>query len=123
LIQSQFLPSSSRLSESPAVLVTLLSHVDLGGRDTLPETVVKAVDTALLGLYPQEVLASASLELMRLVQDVVLSAPPALALSLVVALQNGICRWLEDNDNVLVGDARNEIVRDILPFLSTFDSS
>lgn len=70
------------------------------------------VNQALSDLYPEQALASTSLQLIRRLQDIVLSAPPTLALPLLLALQDSICKWLEDDENALVEDVRKEIVRD-----------
>ncbi|KAJ7134791.1 hypothetical protein C8R44DRAFT_771481 [Mycena epipterygia] len=99
-----------RFSQSPKEFLTLLSHVDLSGRDTLPEGVISAVNQALCDLYPEQALASTSLQLIRRLQDIILSAPPTLALPLLLALQDSICKWLEDDGNALVEDVRKEII-------------
>ncbi|KAJ6525288.1 hypothetical protein DFH09DRAFT_1416647 [Mycena vulgaris] len=100
-----------RFSESPEELLTLLSHLDLSGKTVLPEGVLRITDKVLAGIYPQQAIASTSLQLIRCIQDIVLSAPSALALPLLLALQDGICNWLEDDENVLVGDVRKEIIQ------------
>ncbi|KAJ7505135.1 hypothetical protein B0H11DRAFT_1977000 [Mycena galericulata] len=100
-----------RFSESLEELSTLLSYVDLAEENALPEGVMDAVDKALYDLYPDQALVSASLQFIRRVGDIVLSAPSTLALPLLLALQNGICHWLEDDKSLLVGHVRKEVVQ------------
>ncbi|KAJ7677482.1 hypothetical protein B0H17DRAFT_1182547 [Mycena rosella] len=100
-----------RLSKSPEELSTLLSHVDLSERATLPEGLIRTVGTVLRELYPHQALAPTSLQFIRRVQDIILSVPPTLALPLLLVLQDSICPWLEDDANVLVGDIRAEIAQ------------
>ncbi|KAJ7288150.1 hypothetical protein C8J57DRAFT_1279246 [Mycena rebaudengoi] len=99
-------------SDSPKEFLTLLSHVALTGRDTLPHRIITTTDKVLHDLYPpQERLLPISLRLMRRLQEIIISTPSALVLSFVLALQNGMCRWLEDESNALVDDVREEVVR------------
>ncbi|KAJ7442618.1 hypothetical protein FB451DRAFT_1297037 [Mycena latifolia] len=98
-------------SESPVEFSALLSHVNLSEQSTLPNSIMRTAAKVLYDLYPQHALAPTSLGLIRRVQDVILSAPPTLTLPLLLALQDSICKWLEDDDNVLVGDARKEIIQ------------
>jgi hypothetical protein len=103
--------SPFRFSESPQEFLTLLSYVDLTDRLTLPEAITSTVATVLGDLYPRQALVSTSLQIIRQLRDMILSAPSALALALLLALQDSICKWLEDDENVFDGDLRKEIVR------------
>ncbi|KAJ7016203.1 hypothetical protein C8F04DRAFT_1164189 [Mycena alexandri] len=97
-----------RLSDSPNELATLLSHVNLAGRTGLPQVTISALVKVLNDLYPQ-VLAPISLQIIQRIRDIILSAPSTLALPLLLELQDSICKWLEDDANVLGEDARREI--------------
>ncbi|KAF7346562.1 GLOBIN domain-containing protein [Mycena sanguinolenta] len=104
---------ASRLSESPEEFLTLLCLVDLTDTDQLPHALTSTVDKVICDLYPQQALAfeSTSLQIIRQLRDVILSAPSSLALPLLLALQDSICKWLEDDDSVLDGDVRTEVTR------------
>ncbi|KAJ6585180.1 hypothetical protein B0H19DRAFT_1059450 [Mycena capillaripes] len=100
-----------RLSDSPQEFLALLSYIDLAERSTLPQAITSALAEVLDDLYPRQALVSTSLQIIRRLQDIVLSAPPTLALPLLVGLQDCICKWLEDDENLLVKDVRKEITR------------
>ncbi|KAJ7781762.1 hypothetical protein DFH07DRAFT_1055347 [Mycena maculata] len=102
-----------RFFKSPHELLTLLSYVDLAGEDVLPLGVVRAMENALHDLYPDGALASTSLEFIRRVRDIIVSAPSALALPLLLALQDSICKWLLDDENLLIGDVRTEVAQSL----------
>ena len=88
-----------------------MSYFDFDGRTVLPEGVFSIVASAVDILYPHKALVPTSLQLIRRLRDIIQSAPLVLALPLLLALQNSICKWLEDDQNVLVGDVRKEVVR------------
>ncbi|KAJ6508524.1 hypothetical protein C8R45DRAFT_1089693 [Mycena sanguinolenta] len=104
---------ASRLSESPEEFLALLSLVDLTDTDQLPRAMTSTVDKVICDLYPRQALAfeSTSLQIIRQLRNVILSAPSSLALPLLLALQDSICKWLEDDDNVLDGDVRAEVTQ------------
>lgn len=87
-----------------------MSYVDLAEENALPDGVISTVEKALYDLY-ERAPTPTSLQFIRRVGDIFLSAPTALALPLLLALQSGICLWLEDDKNLLVRDAREEVVR------------
>ncbi|KAJ7095729.1 hypothetical protein B0H15DRAFT_880339 [Mycena belliarum] len=95
--------------DSPKELSTLLLHVDLSGKDALPDGIIRIADKVLGELYSQQAMIPTSLSIIRRLRDITLSTPPTLALPLLLALQGSICTWLEDEDNVLIGDVRKEI--------------
>ncbi|KAF8171995.1 hypothetical protein K438DRAFT_1852045 [Mycena galopus ATCC 62051] len=99
---------ASKLSESPQEFLTLLSYVDLTDSTELPRAIISATDKVVDDLYPH--LAPTSLQIVRQLRKVILSAPSTLALPLLLALQDSICKWLEDEDGILVGDVRTEVV-------------
>ncbi|KAJ7195440.1 hypothetical protein GGX14DRAFT_474749 [Mycena pura] len=100
-----------RCSESPEEFLTLLSYFDFDGRTVLPEGVFSIVANAVDILYPHKVSVPTSLQLIRRLRDIIQSAPLVLALPLLLALQNSVCKWLEDDQNVLVGDVRKEVIQ------------
>ncbi|KAJ7245028.1 hypothetical protein B0H12DRAFT_1128337 [Mycena haematopus] len=102
---------ASRLSESPQEFLALFSLVDLTDMRQLPQAITSTVDKVVCDLYPRQALASTSLQIIRQLRNVILSAPLSLALPLLLALQDGICKWLEDDDNVLAGDVRTEVTQ------------
>ncbi|KAF7365033.1 GLOBIN domain-containing protein [Mycena venus] len=100
---------AARLSESPREFLALLSYVDLADRSELPRAITTTVAEVLGDLYPRQALESTSIRIIRQLRDVFLSAPSTLTLPFLLALQDSICKWLEDDEDVLVGDVREEI--------------
>ncbi|KAJ7147132.1 hypothetical protein C8R43DRAFT_1129909 [Mycena crocata] len=100
-----------RISGSFEEVLALLAHVDFNGMNTLPEAIVNAMDAVLCDLYPRQATTLPSLQFIRRLQDIIISSPPTLALPLLLALQNSICKWLEDEEDVLHKDVREEIVQ------------
>ncbi|KAJ7176026.1 hypothetical protein C8R46DRAFT_1347487 [Mycena filopes] len=86
----------SRLSDSTEELLTLLSHVDLHERTALPQATIRTL-----------------VKFIQRVREIVLTAPSALALPLLLELQDSICQWLEDDANVLSEDIRKEITQSL----------
>ncbi|KAJ6475046.1 hypothetical protein C8R47DRAFT_1143368 [Mycena vitilis] len=100
-----------KLSDSPQEVLALLNYVDLTGSSALPQAITSALAQVLGNLYPAQVLLPTSLQFIRRLQDIVLSTPSGLALPHLLILQDGFCKWLEDEDNLLAPDVRNEITQ------------
>ncbi|KAJ7625389.1 hypothetical protein DFH06DRAFT_1058831 [Mycena polygramma] len=100
-----------KLSDSPQEVLVLLSYVDLAGSSALPQAITSALAQVLGDLYPAQALLSTSLQFIRRLQDIVLSTPSSLALPHLLILQDSLCKWLEDEENLLASDVRNEITQ------------
>ncbi|KAJ6621851.1 hypothetical protein B0H10DRAFT_1945109 [Mycena sp. CBHHK59/15] len=105
-----------KLSDSPKELSALLEYYDLIDRDALPKGVISTVDRAVYRLYPPHQLLPTSLKIIRRLRDIFTSAPQTLALPLLLALNDSLCRWLEDDMSVLEGEAWEDVVGPMLVF-------
>lgn len=101
-----------RLSSVPKVTLALLTHIDLFDKDTLPTEVFYLIDDTLDVMYPpRPELLSTSLQLVRLVGEVISSAPLSLIVPLLTAIRKSLCRWIEDRSEVLLEEEYNSVVR------------
>lgn len=70
------------------------------------------VDNALYAMYPptQELLSTA-LQITRLLGQIIVSVPHLLLVSFLSAVQRGLCRWIEDEREVMPETEYNDTVR------------
>jgi len=100
-----------RLSSFPKETVILLSHVDLSDQDTLPTEILYVINNVLYALYPpRPELLSTSLQFVRLVGDIIASAPFSLIVPVLAALSKNLCRWIADESEALLANEYNDIV-------------
>lgn len=100
---------SSRFIE---VVCILLSHLNIVNTLTLPTDICTMVDDILENLYPPHPDdLTLSLQLLSTVKAIIIVCPSSLLLSLLQAIQRGLCLWIEDRDQVVPEREYNNAVR------------
>lgn len=105
-----------RLVSVPNAVSALLSHVDLSRCDVFPISVFSVVDQALASSYsriPDEL--ATSLEMLRLLEEIIASIPTSRIIQLVSTMENSLCCWLRDERSIVPDAEYNDIVCNQFP--------
>jgi hypothetical protein len=92
------------------VIGVLVSCIDLSGVDDLPVDIFPTIDRVVHDLYPpQPEYFTTALHIIGLIRGVINSASSCIV-PVLTALQNGLCRWIENRSEILLDEEYNRVV-------------
>jgi hypothetical protein len=89
----------------------LLSQIHVCKEEDLPLDVFLTIGNTLHILYPPDPkLRHATLGFFGLLRNIINSVPSVCIVPVLTAMHEGLCRWIEDNSEILFDNEYNDIV-------------
>ncbi|KAF8636204.1 hypothetical protein AX17_003691 [Amanita inopinata Kibby_2008] len=108
------------LTANPSALYCILRHVNISDRKKLNSKLFRLVNNALLALYPPvpELLASC-IDLLCVMGELITTCSDKLLVDLIKTTQTSFCRWILDEENILLDTEKNIIINAV--YCNTLD--